>query len=88
MQDEIADARSARNPHGHIIIDGQQVADTLQCCHCGAHFVSVHGSGTQRGFCLRCTQVTCGGKACDPCVPFEKKVDEYERGKRAGLIGG
>jgi hypothetical protein len=87
MAEGIAGARAERRAHGHIIIDGSDVADTLQCCHCGAHFVSIRGSGTRRGFCLNCMQVTCGSKRCDPCVPFEKRLDEYEKGKRATLLG-
>lgn len=27
-----------------------------------------------------CTRITCGKKMCDPCVPFEKKIDLMEKG--------
>jgi len=74
------------DPHGAIIVDGHEVANTLQCCHCGCHFVSVKGSGTVRGFCLRCSAVTCGKPECDRCVPFEKQLEIIER-KAHGLPG-
>ncbi len=64
---------------GAILVDGVQVATTHQCCHCGGHFTSVKGSGTRRGFCLKCMRVTCGAPECDPCVPFEKKLEMMER---------
>jgi len=63
---------------GAILVDGVQVASTHQCCHCGGHFVSVKGSGKTRGFCLRCSKVTCGAPECDPCIPFEKKLESLE----------
>ena len=79
------EAKAVRRPKGAIFVDGVQVADTMQCCHCGSHFVPARGSGIKRGFCLLCGQVTCGGPKCDDHVPFEKKLDEYERGKRVAL---
>ena len=82
----IAGAKAERGAKGHIIIDSIVVADTLQCCHCNAHFVSVHGSGTVRGFCMACAQVTCGGPRCDVHVPFEKRLDLYEKGKIRSLM--
>ena len=63
---------------GAIIVDGIQVASTHQCCHCGGHFQSVKGSGTKRGFCLKCMKVTCGAEQCDPCLPFEKQLAMME----------
>ena len=75
-------AQHERKPSGHIFVDGQEVANTMQCCHCGKHFVSVKGSGKLRGFCMRCHQITCGNPVCNVCTPFEKKMEEYEKGKR------
>lgn len=74
-------AKTNRKPGGYIIVDGQEVAQTLQCCHCNTHFVSVHGSGKTRGFCMRCMKITCGSPGCDACTPFEKKLEDYEKGK-------
>jgi hypothetical protein len=71
--------------HGYLIISspaGTLEADTLQCCHCNAHYVVRPGSGKRRGFCTLCSAVTCGAPACAPCVPFEKKLDEFERRER------
>lgn len=66
---------------GVILIDGRQVADTKQCCHCGGHFKSVPGSGKTRGYCMNCNHITCGKPECNPCYPFEKKMDDLESGK-------
>lgn len=74
-------ARHARRAAGAVVVDGLQVADTLQCCHGGEHWVHQPGSGRRRGFCLNCKKPTCGKPACDPCVPFEEKLSLYERGR-------
>ena len=63
---------------GHVIVDGREVGETLQCCHCAAHWVTVRGSGTRRGFCLNCCGPTCGGEKCDRCIPFEARIDFHE----------
>lgn len=65
-----SDAKHERKPHGIIIVDGKEVATTLQCPHCMAHFISRKGSGARRTFCMKCMSVTCGNPACDPCKPF------------------
>ena len=67
--------------HGGIVCDGQQVASTLQCPHCGTHFVSMRGSGARRAWCVRCQAVTCGALACDACVPVEARLEHAEGGK-------
>ena len=73
----------ARKPNGHFIVDGQVVADTLQCPHCNAHFVYQKGSGTERSFCMLCSRVTCGKEMCmRDCVPFAKKLERIERNGR------
>jgi hypothetical protein len=59
---------------GAIIVDGQQVAETLQCIHCGMHWVVVHGSGKVRGYCLICREVTCGAEACNVHAPIEERL--------------
>lgn len=73
------DARAVRRAAGAILLDGQQVADTLQCGHCNVHWVVQHGSGIRRGWCLRCDRPTCGKPPCEACVPFEKKLDLNEK---------
>ena len=67
--------------HGTIALDGKCVADTLQCCHCNKHFIVEKGSGNRRGFCMHCMGPTCGDYLCDTCIPFEKKLDLFEKGK-------
>ena len=68
--------------HGAVVADGVQVASTHQCGHCNRHFVLVAG---EAGFCRNCMQTTCGQKCCDDCMPFEKKLDLYEKGKLLSL---
>jgi hypothetical protein len=75
-----SDAVAVRRPAGAIIIDGQQVADTLQCCHGGEHWIVRKGSGIRRGWCMNCSKPTCGAPKCDPCVPFDKKLTLFEKG--------
>jgi hypothetical protein len=65
-------------PSGYIIVDGQEVAHTKQCCHCNAHFVSIKGSGKIRGHCMLCNAITCGAPACDFHIPFEAKLELTE----------
>jgi len=74
----VASEKFERNAHGAFLVDGREVAHTLQCPHCGCHFVSRRGSGARRTFCLRCMAVTCGNPACDPCVSFEIKLEILE----------
>jgi len=76
-----ADALPLAKPSGHILLDGQQVADTAQCVHCNAHFVMRQGSGTLRGWCTRCNGVVCGPR-CAACIPFERRLDLLERAGR------
>jgi len=71
----------ARKASGHIIINGNDVAETSKCCHCQHQWVVVKDSGIERGFCMRCYAPTCGKPTCDPCYPFEKKLDDYEKGR-------
>lgn len=53
---------------------------TLQCCHCGKHWVPRPGSGTVRGFCRNCMAPVCG-PGCKECVPLEQMLDNLERGR-------
>jgi hypothetical protein len=75
-----SDAAAVSRPAGAIIIDGVQVADTLQCCHGGEHWIVRKGSGIKRGWCMNCNKPTCGLPKCDPCVPFDKKLTLFEKG--------
>ena len=80
-----ADAASpGRRRHGIILMDGKEYAATLQCSHCGGHFV--HRKNRGDWICLKCGGVVCGRQDCvQNCIPFEKKLDEYETGKRGSL---
>ncbi len=65
---DYSDAQHEAKPHGIIFSNGIEVASTMQCCHCGAHYISRKGSGIRRGFCLRHMQVTCGKPECVECI--------------------
>ena len=78
MTDTFKDVVSIRSPHGAILVDGQHVADTLQCVHCGAHWIPRKGSGIIRGFCKKCMGPICG-PSCSRCVPQEKMLEMMER---------
>lgn len=78
--DDYKNAKWERKPGGTIIIDGKEVAHTQMCAHCGGHFLSVKNM-TIRRFCQNCSQYTCGMPKCDACIPFEKRLDMYEKGK-------
>jgi len=75
MTDAYADAVYDRRYGGTILIDGRDVGVTRRCVHCGRHWLAVKGSGTVRGFCLRCNGHTCGPKCValtyGPCVPHD-----------------
>lgn len=79
---DFSDAKWERKPHGSCILDGREVGTTLQCVHCGAHFLSVKGSGIKRGFCTKCMGPTCGKSQCFRCKPYEKQIEEIERKAR------
>ena len=76
---------SVLRPAGTLhIFDGdgpEQTFDTVQCCHCGRHWVFEPGSGRKRGYCLKCNAITCGNERCDLCVPIEAQIDNMEHGR-------
>ena len=80
--------RTARKADGYAVLTGPpevvpggiQEFDTVQCCHCGAHFHVIPGSGRRRGFCLHCMKPTCGRPECNVCMPIEKWLDQVEKG--------
>jgi len=69
-----------RHAHGAMISNGVEIGHTLQCPHCGAHFLSIKGSGARRGYCYHCNAVLCGKLVCMTCVPFEKMQELLEKG--------
>ena len=64
---------------GAIVVDGRHVADTLQCVHCGNHWETKPGSGTERGFCTNCSGPVCGAHACFDCKPHEAQIELQEK---------
>lgn len=73
---------SEKKPSGHILMDGNVIADTKQCGHCHKHVLSVRGSGITRGYCMKCNSWLCGAPECvSYCYPFEKRMEDFEKGK-------
>lgn len=54
---------------------------TVQCKHCGRHWLWKKGSGRKRGWCTRCNGFTCGNDLCDYCVPQEQLLENIEQGR-------
>lgn len=81
--------------HGEVIISdpGQDkpllVAPTLQCVHCGKHWVCQPHSGNVRGYCRNCMGPICGPDCVD-CVPQEAMLEIMEgtRNPTAVSVGG
>ncbi len=72
---------------GTCMIDGSEVACTIQCVHCGKHWVPVKGSGRRRGFCMMCNGPVCGDKACiETCLSWQKKLDIEENPRLATQV--
>jgi len=65
--------------------DGKMIErDTIQCVHCGGHWVVEPGSKQVRGYCTKCDGPLCGQKHClEHCIPFEKMIDTIERKSRS-----
>lgn len=53
---------------------------TLQCCHCGGHWIPRPGSGITRGWCGNCNGYVCG-PGCAACVPVEVMLENIEKGR-------
>lgn len=85
--EDYSNSRFERKAHGAFIVNGQEVAHTLMCPHCGCHFISKQGSGVRRTFCIRCMAVTCGKLECDACVPFEKMARKSRKKQQVETCG-
>ena len=74
--------RSNKGPAGYIVVSDPsgkiQDGETLQCVHCGMHWIYEPGSGRERGWCGRCMGVTCGSQRCCICVPYEAQIEIME----------
>lgn len=51
--------------------------ETVQCVHCGGHFIIGPGMTKGRGFCCNCNGFICGA-GCAECVPWEKALEIAE----------
>jgi len=56
-------------------------ADTVHCAHCNrAWFIKAtdRAKADLGHHCLNCDAPVCSRKECEVCVPFLKKLEEYE----------
>ena len=74
-----------RHAAGAIMTDGGSqsgwtvLGDTLQCGHCGYHWMPAPGSGHARGWCRNCSAWLCGTPRCmASCVPEEQMLEQME----------
>lgn len=68
-----------RRPHGVMIVtgpDGTREYDTITCVHCQRIVVPAR---EEHGFCRLCMDHICAPCVGQPCVPFMKALDAYER---------
>jgi len=73
-----------RNPHGSSIIihpgQADQERDTFLCVHCGRHRrIKAQNLSVRPEFCYMCDGPHCDTENCWVCVPFEKRMEAYER---------
>ena len=73
----------ARREGEIIIVDPDLPAPvhgrTIQCVHCGRHWIPKPGSKKVRGFCMKCNGPFCG-KKCQECIPHERYIEILEMG--------
>lgn len=86
MLNELLYGKYERRAAGAVVVDGKEVGHTLRCPHCGAHFVSVQGSGKKRGYCRDCAKVVCGAEQCMQHVPLNAWLEQQEGAKDVGKI--
>lgn len=74
-----------------IVLDPDQnrifEGDLRQCVHCQMVWVFRPGSGTDRGFCMKCQGHTCGKDVCFECYPAEQRIEDIEREGRLVTVG-
>jgi len=76
-----------RSPAGNVTLigpDGRKDSrDTVQCAHCGGHWVPEPGSGRRRGWCFRHAGPLCGARRCfEVCASQEELCERIERAAR------
>ena len=86
---------TVRKPAGTLVITpefGPTVErQTMQCKHCGRHWVVEPGSGRSRGWCFNCAGPTCGAERCEKvCEAQEKMIERIERNwrRKQAAFGG
>ena len=55
--------------------------ETRMCQHCQMKWEYKPGSGTRRGYCMRCNGLLCGKPLCMKyCIPYIAKIEAIEKG--------
>lgn len=72
-----------RKPHGYATLtseDGVAECDTTTCAHCNAitHIRPKQDPSTIGGLCKICMGLICPRCVGGECVPFVKKLEEWE----------
>lgn len=59
-------------------LSSRQEADIQTCPHCQAVIKMQEWSkASVQNFCLKCMKPACNNDACQPCVPFIKKIEQH-----------
>ena len=72
-------------PQGYAVIfdpdQGNLERDTFTCCHCEYVYHLKPGipPENQAHFCRTCYKLACPKPECVECVPFEKKLEQWEK---------
>lgn len=70
---------------GYIVMatEGNGIIEsaTRQCPHCGGHWEIKPSKAKTIHWCANCDGEVCGKPGCFTCYPFEKKMEDYEKGK-------
>lgn len=71
---------SSTDYSGTILLDGVEVAQTRQCCHCNSHFIKTKQIRVGPEKCWYCGGYMCLKKVCNEgCLPFEQWLENVER---------
>ena len=65
----------------YFYFDGREAGEAIKCCHCGTLFNRRPGSGIVRGYCMKCSESTCGSEKCRECRPYKERFEKYMEGK-------
>lgn len=76
-----------RKGHGVWLVDGIEVAETLQCPHCPMHFPSLRDPLPTQMLCFKCMALTCGKPECVTCSPYVRQLEEAAKKAQQSITG-